>query len=223
MQNAMLSVLALSTYALNSATADEEALIAAVKAFAAASNVQDQYPLGFDALKEAKKGTRPDVVGKDGESALHLLAWSRYFMMRGDSPHYGLFEIFFKTPNLNINVQNKLGQTPLYLAAEGNVDLSEEADLQFMREQSRILEKLLNAGANPNIASKSNTTPLSIAAENGYLKGIKLLLEKGAQTRVANQWGNDAVKNAERSTKNKGTKWQAIGIIKDWQDTHPGQ
>jgi hypothetical protein len=48
-------------------------------------------------------------------------------------------------------------------------------------------------------------------------------LAAGAKTDIKNQWGNDAIANAMSSNKNHGNKWRAIGEIKDWQDTHPGQ
>lgn len=49
--------------------------------------------------------------------------------------------------------------------------------------------RLLEKGADPNIASNERRTPTYVAARNGHAKVVKLLLEKGADLAIANKDG----------------------------------
>jgi len=66
----------------------------------------------------------------------------------------------------NVNMENKIGNTPLhYAAAMGN---------------QPVVQILLDRGADPNITNKNGQTPLSKALDFGYKSIEHILLEKGA-------------------------------------------
>jgi ankyrin repeat protein len=89
---------------------------------------------------------------------------------------------------------NLVGATPFLLAAETN-------DITLMR-------MLLAAGADPNVATNNNTTPLMVASGIGYTQGRnkttartaveagKLLLELGADVNAVNANGETALHGA---------------------------
>ncbi len=55
---------------------------------------------------------------------------------------------------------------------------------------------LLNAGADPNVASESGRTPLMMAAGYGFPRITRLLLERGANPRATGPSGDVALGNA---------------------------
>lgn len=67
---------------------------------------------------------------------------------------------------LDVNYQNAYGGTALIYASS----------LFY----TNILKLLLNAGADPNLANNSDTTPLKRAIQSGRIETVKLLLEYGA-------------------------------------------
>jgi len=67
--------------------------------------------------------------------------------------------LIHKTPGSSMNDQNKLGETPLFLASQHSTP--------------QIVEYLLKNGANPELKDNSNRTPLSVAQN----PKIKLLLQ----------------------------------------------
>lgn len=98
----------------------------------------------------------------------------------------------------DVNCQSKgTGQTPLYVATQfGNLNivnflLVNGADVNGRNRDGktplfagvnnfRIAQKLINVGANPNIADNKKETPLFLAVEGDRLGIINLLLSSGA-------------------------------------------
>ena len=72
---------------------------------------------------------------------------------------------------------NRLGESALHLAAEGD---------------SGILETLLGAGANPNARDSGGVTPLMLAAAAGRSDGIDLLRAAGARLDMKDYQGSSA-------------------------------
>jgi ankyrin repeat protein len=68
-------------------------------------------------------------------------------------------------------VANELGATPLWLAAA--------------QGSAAMVAKLLDAGANPNVALEEGETPLMAAARTGTLEAIKLLAARGADVNAS--------------------------------------
>ncbi len=83
-----------------------------------------------------------------------------YAVYRG---HTDIVELLLKQPNIDVNLAQKEGAPPLYLAAtRGHVE---------------IVRLLLGArGINVNLAQSKGVTPLFIAAQKGYEEVVKLLL-----------------------------------------------
>jgi len=65
--------------------------------------------------------------------------------------------------------------TILFTAANGN--------------QSKLIEPMLSKGANINSTDKDGETPLSAAAQAGYLNAVKVLLDHGADANLADNRG----------------------------------
>jgi ankyrin repeat protein len=92
------------------------------------------------------------VVGKDGETRLHVAA------KNGNAP---LVEALILA-GADVNKSNKYGFTPLY---SGHVD---------------VVKLLLENGADVNHISEYGATPLHTASMNGHVEAIKVLLANGA-------------------------------------------
>ena len=75
-------------------------------------------------------------------------------------------EILLKNKDININLENVLGLTPLMHAAKFGY--------------AKIVEMLIKAGADINKADKLFITPLMSAAANGHYDVVKLLIENKA-------------------------------------------
>jgi ankyrin repeat protein len=76
----------------------------------------------------------------------------------------------------NASAENREGVTPMRLAAvNGNTPM---------------IEKLVKAGANPNVSlSKFGDTALMLAARTGKVDAVKMLLDNGAQVNAIETWG----------------------------------
>gem|GEM_PF-1001687 len=170
------------------------------------ANVRPDKLVPTGATHEISKNVNGAPVKEtvDGqESALHWIALNK------SAPENiaGVMDVVLQAPNININVQNSYGQTPLYLAAQNT--------------NNAALDKLLAAKADPNIESISGTTPLHIAAEKGNIEGVKKLLGKGAKTDIKNIYGSNAIGSAQRSQGDKGTREEIIKLLQ--QAAQPSQ
>ncbi|MDX2146061.1 MAG: ankyrin repeat domain-containing protein [Planctomycetota bacterium] len=112
----------------------------------------------------------------------------------------------------NVNNKNKWGQTALMAAARSGdqataeVVLAAKPDVNDQDETGdtalslaaqtdtgyALIERLLAAGANVNIANEDGVTPLMRAADRGDKRLLVLLLERGAKARVKDDTGRDA-------------------------------
>ncbi len=79
----------------------------------------------------------------------------------------------------NVNIQNKIGATPLIIAIQN--------------QHKAIVEMLLDNGAEVNFQGKWNFTPLMIAAGNGLNDILLMLLDKGADIDAQNMAGCTAL------------------------------
>lgn len=76
---------------------------------------------------------------------------------------------------LVVNLRNRCGQTPLHLAARGG--------------HISLVESLLLAGADVNVADEESVTPLHLACSMGRLSTVTHLLLAGADKEARCQWG----------------------------------
>ena len=130
-----------------------------------------------------------------------------------------LTEFLIEHCNVNIDSQDKNGQTPLMIASErGYLDIvkyliekgaNTEAKTKIdgktalhWAPKENLLEfgKYLVEHCNVNIDSQSNVgfTPLMIASEKGNLNVVKCLCEKGANTEAKDEKGRTALYLASR-------------------------
>lgn len=85
-------------------------------------------------------------------------------------------DVLLRTPNLNINtVDNEKSSALAYAAGAG---------------QNKLLEKLLEKGADPNQADNEGTTPLALTCQNGNFQGAYALLNAGAKADQADHKGD---------------------------------
>lgn len=108
----------------------------------------------------------------------------------------------------NINIQDKYGQSLLFLAAyDGHIDLvelliNEGANLDTKTEygstalmaasihnNSDVVSFLINSGANLDIQNNKGETALYVAAYEGQLKNIELLIAKNANMDIKDNIG----------------------------------
>ncbi len=59
-----------------------------------------------------------------------------------------------------------------------------------------VLARFLRAGADPNVTFFDTRSPLHVAAAEGSLAAVKLLLEAGADVLKADRWGHTALNDA---------------------------
>lgn len=78
-----------------------------------------------------------------------------------------------------INYQNKMGETPLILAAYWG--------------RSHVAKRLIVAGANLNVQCNRGETALSYAAGRGYHDIVNMLIRAGANTSIQNYKGRTAL------------------------------
>ena len=97
-----------------------------------------------------------DINASDNsqQTALHTAAFHG---------HHHIVDALIKAPNINLNVRNAHGYTPLYLASMSG------------REQSARL--LINAGAGINISDNGQWTALHTAACSGYDDIVRALID----------------------------------------------
>lgn len=141
--------------------------------------------------------------------------------------HEELFKaawVLMGSPRLNPNELNASGESPLMLAAlKGNLPIAERlialgarvnkpgwAPLHYAATggHPRMIQFLLQHGANVNAHSPNDTTPLMMAAEYGTPATLTALLRAGADVNARNQQGLTALNFAQR-----GERPDAIGIL----------
>ena len=81
--------------------------------------------------------------------------------------------------NINTNLVNKRGETPLFDAIRKN--------------KREMIISLLNKYAKVNVFNNNNETPLFIALSKGNLETIKMLIENGASLETVNKNGESAL------------------------------
>lgn len=123
----------------------------------------------------SETGVNVRLQDLDGNSPLHVAV---------NHQSYGVMETLIETGGAAVNVQNNDGLTPLYLASQNG--------------DEKAVKILLEAGANPNIASVEEAAPLHIAAANNFVKIINMLLAGGAYANAEDICGDSALHWAVR-------------------------
>ncbi|MFA6527391.1 MAG: ankyrin repeat domain-containing protein [Candidatus Babeliales bacterium] len=81
----------------------------------------------------------------------------------------------------DVELQDKDGRTPLFIAVESGTATQEEKN-----EKLEIVKFLAKNGANVNACNMNKETPLHFAAKNGWLEGATLLVKHGADVDAKN-------------------------------------
>jgi ankyrin repeat protein len=76
----------------------------------------------------------------------------------------------------NVNARQGQGRTPLFLAA-------------MLGNGVSTMSLLLTRGADPNLASLNGQTPLMLTSARGYIEGMQLLIENGADVNAKRRCG----------------------------------
>uniref|UniRef100_A0A8C7Z3E4 Poly [ADP-ribose] polymerase n=1 Tax=Oryzias sinensis TaxID=183150 RepID=A0A8C7Z3E4_9TELE len=123
-------------------------------------------------------GADPNIRNTDGKSALDLADSSAKAVLTGQSLKFFLLELFFPNSLLTVlqplNQQHDQCSTPLHLAAGYN--------------RVRIVQLLLQHGADVHAKDKGGLVPLHNACSYGHYEVTELLLKHGACVNAMDLW-----------------------------------
>lgn len=156
------------------------------------------------------RGFDPNTPSESGQVALYLA-------MRDDAPNVAV--VLLASPTLKVDAVNAKGETALMMAAlRGRLDWTQrliESGAKVQREgwspvhyaatgpNTRVLEFLLERGADIDALAPDRSTPLMLAARHGPEDSVKLLLQRGANKRLL----NDRNLSAANLAQNGGRPW----------------
>jgi ankyrin repeat protein len=86
----------------------------------------------------------------------------------------------------------------------------------FTETEINLLQRLLDAGAEPSLADYDLRTPLHIAAAEGNTAAVQLLLQRGAPSDARDRWGRTAKGEADRCGNT-----ELIALFKNFAKPHP--
>ena len=163
----------------------------------------------FDDTKEVKshlnQGFSPNLVDANGNPLLVLAIKDR---------SYGVIDLLLATKDIDVDVSNKQGETPLmYAAINGDLPvvktlvLKHKAQLDHIgwtplhyacaKGNYEVAQFLLSKGAMVDSLSLGGTTPLMMAVQSGNEYSVKLLLNYGANLQLRNNVGLTAIDIAD--------------------------
>ena len=137
-------------------------------------------------------GSHPNVKGHGEMTPLLSAAYNGDFEM---------VQVLLKY-KADINARNNDGKTALHLASHGNPYL----DLNIGPSLSNVARLLLEHGADVNARmdeAEGHCTPLHLAARNGRVEVVHVLLRHGANVRMKDVSGRTALHQAEQFRKVK--------------------
>jgi ankyrin repeat protein len=179
----------------------------------------------FDDASEVKSllqaGVSPNTVDPKGEPMLVLAIKDKSTKVT---------EILLKDRNIDVDLSNKYGETPLMIAAiQGDLPVVKTLVLQnkaridhigwtplhyaCTKGQLDVAQFLVLNGALVDSTSLNGTTPLMMAVQSGNENLVKFLLDKGADLQIKNGLGLTAIDIAEIYQK----PGIAAGLKSRWQ------
>ena len=145
------------------------------------------------------RGFDPNAIDRRGRSAI-------VFALVSDSAR--AFELLIAHPETRVDAANAAGETPLMMAAlRGNLGAVRsliERGAQINRPgwsplhyaasgpEPKVLQLLLERGADIDARAPNGNTPLMMAARYGAVDGAQVLLSRGADPRLRNAAGMTA-------------------------------
>ncbi len=156
--------------------------------------------------KLLRQGIDPNTRDPKGMPALSVA-------IRRESPK--VFAVLLGHPDLDVDALNAAGETALMLTAiAGDLDASQRLVARGAKVQIpgwspihyaasgpnvKLVQWLLDQGAQVDAESPNGTTPLMLAAQHAPEGTVELLLQRGADPRKRNQRGLQAIDYAESS------------------------
>ncbi|WP_046114425.1 ankyrin repeat domain-containing protein [Aquincola tertiaricarbonis] len=136
-------------------------------------------------------------------------------------------EALWAHPELDVNAENAVGETPLMMAAmRGEIEWARRLIQRGARvnkpgwspmhyaaiaPDQRMMQFMLAQGGEVGALSPNGTTPLMMAARNGDERTVDLLLARGADARLKNQAGYTAADMARSQDRdNLADRLQAL-------------
>jgi len=163
----------------------------------------------FDDAKGVKsflaQGFSPNLTDENGNPLLLLAVKDR---------SYGVIEVLLASKGMDVDLSNKLGETPLMIASiNGDMPLvqtlvsKKKALLDHIgwtplhyacsKGQLEVAQYLISNGALVDSLNLGGTTPLMMAVQSGNELLVKLLLDKGANLQLRNGLGLSAIDIAD--------------------------
>ncbi|KAH6840786.1 hypothetical protein B0I37DRAFT_347260 [Chaetomium sp. MPI-CAGE-AT-0009] len=143
-----------------------------------------------------KSGARCDVLDKDGHTPLHAVCYNipepalpeegNPDSGEGEAGPNGVARIIdlLLLHGAEVDAPSNLGTTPLHMACRAGIVWRESCP-----DTLAAVRRLLDAGANPNARSKSNETPLHIAAARSEHRIVAELIQRGADVMACDDLG----------------------------------
>ena len=110
---------------------------------------------------------------------LYVLYSSHLIFKAIDDNNLIELEKLLRLKNINVNVTNDSGETPLHIA-------SKKGDLE-------IVKFLVEKGADVNVKGSGDRTPLMSSSEDGHLEIVKFLVNEGADVNAKDDGGYTAL------------------------------
>ena len=143
---------------------NDNALIFAAQGSRRETNTIETYKYLVEDLK-----IKPTATSKSGENVFHFLV---------SKPKQTEIISYFLAKGADINKADIEGNTPLMIAASN-------------RENTGTLEQLLPIVKNINVQNAKGESALTMAVKSGTPEAVALLIEKGADVKVADKNGNN--------------------------------
>lgn len=161
-----------------------------------------------------QRGFDPDSPNPQGQPAL---------MLAMQKSSRKVAEVLMEWKTTNLSIHNPKMETPLMLAAitnqldwakrliERGADVNQKGwtPLHYAATKGNIdiMRLLIENHAYLDAESPNGTTPLMMAAHYGTPMATKLLLEEGADPRIKNQLGINALEFSRKANKPESTKY----------------
>jgi len=151
-----------------------------------------------------KYGANPNITFEDESVLFHAIPNTEIVKMllkAGSDPNiksseHGNTPLIFATINTNVEIAELL----IHFGADPNTKNDDgNSALIFAVQTSLEISKLLLKYVDPNIPGNSGNTPLMFASFKGIYEAVELLLSKGANPLIVNDFGENSITMANEN------------------------